>query len=185
MAAHPLKSTMITVLDVSLITMSSALYLDLGDSVSELTLYPRHTSKGSVIRTVTGSSSEGPAMTIRLFHVVTALVSTCSRRMSRAARKLSRRRSSIIHKKKVTQLRADGFGDADSDSDGEREEYMRGDVGVWRRTILMGEKCQPLNFSGVIYYDADGRRLSEVPTPRSPLRSPLLSFAQKSPLTAD
>ncbi|URE12939.1 hypothetical protein MUK42_23571 [Musa troglodytarum] len=115
-------------------------------------------------------------MAIRLLHVVTALVSTCSRRMSLAARKLSRRRSSIIHK-------ADGFGDADSD--GERQEDMRGDVGVWRRTILMGEKCQPLNFSGVIYYDADGRRLSEVPTPRSPLRSPLLPFAQKSPLTAD
>ncbi|KAJ8476095.1 hypothetical protein OPV22_019822 [Ensete ventricosum] len=122
-------------------------------------------------------------MAIRLLHVVTALVSTCSRRMSRAATKLSRRRSSIIRKKKATQLRADGFGDADSD--GEREEDMRGDVEVWRRTILMGEKCQPLNFSGVIYYDADGRRLSEVPTPRSPLRSPLLSFAQKSPSTAD
>nr|XP_009403941.2 PREDICTED: uncharacterized protein LOC103987376 [Musa acuminata subsp. malaccensis] len=135
------------------------------------------------IRTVMGSNSGGPAMTTRLLHVVTALVSTCSKRMSRAARKLSRRRSSITHKKKVTQLRVDGFGDADSD--GEREEYTRGDVGVWRRTILMGEKCQPLNFSGVIYYDADGRRLSEVPTPRSPLRSPLLSFAQKSPSTAD
>ncbi|RWW10333.1 hypothetical protein BHE74_00020162 [Ensete ventricosum] len=136
-----------------------------------------------VIRTVTWSRSGGPAMAIRLLHVVTALVSTCSRRMSRAATKLSRRRSSIIRKKKATQLRADGFGDADSD--GEREEDMRGDVEVWRRTILMGEKCQPLNFSGVIYYDADGRRLSEVPTPRSPLRSPLLSFAQKSPSTAD
>lgn len=58
------------------------------------------------------------------------------------------------------------------------------DDGVWRRTILMGEKCQPLDFSGVIYYDADGRRLSEVPTPRSPMRSPLPSFAARSPVTA-
>lgn len=38
----PLEVNYDTVLDVSLITMSSALYLDLGDSISELTLYPRH-----------------------------------------------------------------------------------------------------------------------------------------------
>lgn len=75
-----------------------------------------------------------------------------------------------------------GFGD--EDTEGEPEEEMQGEDGVWRRTILMGEKCQPLDFSGVIYYDADGRQLAAVPTPRSPLRSPLPSFAQKSPVTA-
>jgi hypothetical protein len=41
---------------------------------------------------------------------------------------------------------------------------------VWRNTILMGEKCRPLNFSGAIHYDSDGRL---TPTPRSPMRSPL------------
>ncbi|CAN6201642.1 unnamed protein product [Urochloa humidicola] len=45
--------------------------------------------------------------------------------------------------------------------------------GVWRKEILMGERCQPLDFSGVIYYDADGRRLAHPPPPRSPMRSPL------------
>ncbi|PKA61344.1 hypothetical protein AXF42_Ash020320 [Apostasia shenzhenica] len=44
---------------------------------------------------------------------------------------------------------------------------------VWRRTIMMGEKCQPLEFSGVIYYDADGQRVPAAP--RSPLRRPLPS----------
>nr|ACG29454.1 hypothetical protein [Zea mays] len=37
----------------------------------------------------------------------------------------------------------------------------------------MGERCQPLDFSGVIYYDAEGRRLAQPPPPRSPMRSPL------------
>jgi hypothetical protein len=45
--------------------------------------------------------------------------------------------------------------------------------GVWRKEIMMGERCQPLEFSGAIYYDAEGRRLEQPPTPRSPLRSPL------------
>jgi len=47
------------------------------------------------------------------------------------------------------------------------------EAGVWRKEILMGERCQPLDFSGVIYYDAEGRRLAHPPPPRSPLRSPL------------
>jgi hypothetical protein len=52
----------------------------------------------------------------------------------------------------------------------------RGDadhVGLWRKEILMGERCQPLDFSGAIYYDAEGRRLAHPPPPRSPMRSPL------------
>ncbi|KAG0456615.1 hypothetical protein HPP92_024403 [Vanilla planifolia] len=44
-----------------------------------------------------------------------------------------------------------------------------GEEEVWRRTIMMGEKCQPLEFSGVIYYDGNGRRVADVP--RSPFRS--------------
>ncbi|GJN28871.1 hypothetical protein PR202_gb17043 [Eleusine coracana subsp. coracana] len=47
------------------------------------------------------------------------------------------------------------------------------EVGLWRKEILMGERCQPLDFSGVIYYDAEGRRLAHPPPPRSPMRSPL------------
>ncbi|OVA06761.1 hypothetical protein BVC80_8989g31 [Macleaya cordata] len=47
-----------------------------------------------------------------------------------------------------------------------------GDGGLWQRGIIMGEKCQPPDFSGVIYYDVDGKQLSEIP-PRSPRTSPL------------
>ncbi|XP_076907982.1 uncharacterized protein LOC143564658 [Bidens hawaiensis] len=48
-----------------------------------------------------------------------------------------------------------------------------GEGGLWQREILMGVKCQPPEFSGVIYYDCDGRRVSEF-TPRSP-RSPRIA----------
>ncbi|XP_051144172.1 uncharacterized protein LOC127260484 [Andrographis paniculata] len=51
-------------------------------------------------------------------------------------------------------------------------------AGVWRKAILMGEKCQPLDFSGVIFYDYDGNRVSELP--KSPCRA--AAFAAGSPL---
>ncbi|KAL1221594.1 hypothetical protein V5N11_026212 [Cardamine amara subsp. amara] len=47
----------------------------------------------------------------------------------------------------------------------DEEEY-----GIWQREILMGGKCEPLDHSGVIYYDCSGHQLKEVP-PRSPRAS--------------
>ncbi|XP_010500442.1 PREDICTED: uncharacterized protein LOC104777816 [Camelina sativa] len=44
--------------------------------------------------------------------------------------------------------------------------------GLWQREILMGGKCEPLDFSGVIYYDCNRRLLNEVP-PRSPRSLPV------------
>lgn len=43
---------------------------------------------------------------------------------------------------------------------------------IWRKTIIMGEKCDPLDFSGAIYYDSEGNLVADRP-PKSPLRSPL------------
>ncbi|KAF3792345.1 hypothetical protein EJ110_NYTH00508 [Nymphaea thermarum] len=48
--------------------------------------------------------------------------------------------------------------------------------GVWKRAILMGERCQPPDFSGAIYYDERGKRLPKFP-PKSPRgSSPLANF---------
>ncbi|CAI8604084.1 unnamed protein product [Vicia faba] len=47
---------------------------------------------------------------------------------------------------------------------------------LWKKTILMGEKCQPLEFSGAIFYDSEGNQLSE--PPRTPRISPLLSLGK-------
>ncbi|KAF3437323.1 hypothetical protein FNV43_RR20076 [Rhamnella rubrinervis] len=53
-----------------------------------------------------------------------------------------------------------------------------GDGGVWQRAILMGDKCEPLDFSGVIYYDSHGNQLNEVPL-KSPRASPLPGYLQR------
>ncbi|KAH7650610.1 hypothetical protein IHE45_20G000500 [Dioscorea alata] len=134
-----------------------------------------------------------------VIHSVTTLMSVCTKHVSRAAKKLRdhstvsasklaaaaapvRRKTMPLiargasylpffkHKKNRKRIRSP----QDEEKEEVEEEYGGG---VWRRSILMGEKCQPLDFSGVIYYDNNGKQLSEIPTPRSPLRSPLPSFA--------
>lgn len=52
---------------------------------------------------------------------------------------------------------------------------FRVEGGVWRKEILMEERCQSLDFSGMIYYDVAGRRLEQPPPPRALLHSPLPS----------
>ncbi|KAF5958403.1 hypothetical protein HYC85_005628 [Camellia sinensis] len=42
---------------------------------------------------------------------------------------------------------------------------------VWRRTIMMGEKCRPMDFSGKILYDCNGNLLSDSPHDQSRRKS--------------
>ncbi|KAI4344045.1 hypothetical protein L6164_011320 [Bauhinia variegata] len=58
----------------------------------------------------------------------------------------------------------------------EKEEW--GDGGIWQKAILMGDKCQPLDFSGVIYYDSKGQRLKEIPF-KSPRASPMPGYLSR------
>ncbi|RDX70115.1 hypothetical protein CR513_50675, partial [Mucuna pruriens] len=53
-----------------------------------------------------------------------------------------------------------------------REGKDWGNGGVWQKAILMGDKCEPLDFSGVIYYDSNGKQVNQMPL-RSPRASPL------------
>ncbi|KAK4257319.1 hypothetical protein QN277_006922 [Acacia crassicarpa] len=53
-----------------------------------------------------------------------------------------------------------------------------GDGGVWQKAILMGDKCQPLDFSGVIYYDSKGKQMNEIPL-KSPRASPLPGYLSR------
>ncbi|KAJ0232519.1 hypothetical protein HA466_0290140 [Hirschfeldia incana] len=52
--------------------------------------------------------------------------------------------------------------------------------GLWQREILMGGKCEPLDFSGVIHYDRNGRQLREMPrgTP-FPVTQPVLKTGRR------
>jgi hypothetical protein len=119
-------------------------------------------------------------MGMSLRHAVAALMGTCARRLSRAARRLHLRpRQGIaasFSSRAIVPFLGGGarksLSSSKSKSKGKKAAEEDAD-GVWRKEIMMGERCQPLNFSGVIYYDAEGRRLAQPPPPRSPLRSPL------------
>ncbi|KAL5214749.1 hypothetical protein ABZP36_003901 [Zizania latifolia] len=102
-------------------------------------------------------------------HVVASLsvlVSFCTRHLSRSGRHLvrdrrcysggadRRRRPAAAPPVPVADYAAAGaFGD-------------KGEA-LWRRTILMGERCKPLDFASAIHYDSFGRRLARPPNPRS------------------
>ncbi|OAY50225.1 uncharacterized protein LOC110615917 [Manihot esculenta] len=84
---------------------------------------------------------------------------------------ISNKAISFIHNKK----RANEDNDVVADS----EQF--GDGGVWQKAILMGDKCQPLDFSGVIYYDSCGKQLNEIPL-RSPRASPMPGYSTRGKL---
>ncbi|PAN07870.1 hypothetical protein PAHAL_1G369200 [Panicum hallii] len=131
-------------------------------------------------------------MGMSLAQAVAALVGTCARRLSRAARRLHHLRprdgaAASFSSRAIVPFLGGGGGvrkalSSSSSSSSSKPKTKRrskaaaedaaGD-GVWRKEIMMGERCQPLDFSGVIYYDAEGRRLAQPPPPRSPMRSPL------------
>jgi len=129
-------------------------------------------------------------MGMSLAQAVAALVGTCARRLSRVARRLHHLRprddgaAASFSSRAIVPFLGGGVRKALSSSPSPSTkskarrrnkaaaEDAAGD-GVWRKEIMMGERCQPLDFSGVIYYDAEGRRLAQPPPPRSPLRSPL------------
>ncbi|KAB2633683.1 hypothetical protein D8674_029930 [Pyrus ussuriensis x Pyrus communis] len=87
---------------------------------------------------------------------------------------------STISNKAITFLHRKKIGE-ESDSRGRlhaEEEEEWGDGGVWQRSILMGDKCEPLAFSGVIYYDIDGKKLNGAPI-RSPRASPMPGYLER------
>nr|CAD1834214.1 unnamed protein product [Ananas comosus var. bracteatus] len=132
-----------------------------------------------------------------LLFSISSLAVTCTRCVSRAARRMhaspSLAKLGLVKKKKAATMvrsiltrgvstvpffdkRRAKSADGDEESSKVGDEFDDDD-GVWRRTILMGEKCQPLDFSGAIHYDCYGRQLEDCPMPRSPLRSAKVSFA--------
>lgn len=50
------------------------------------------------------------------------------------------------------------------------------DSPVWQRTILMGERCEPPVFSGLVFYDECGNRVQDFPlkSPRAAATPPSL-----------
>ncbi|MCL7029489.1 hypothetical protein MKW94_026482 [Papaver nudicaule] len=154
--------------------------------VRQLTLDSIHHHGGGYFHTANVFSSV-PVVAIALFVSATVLVALCARHTIRRRQlateklgcnpndpKLTTSTSTLMKSpgrffatvsNKVYKKKGGGeqYDDDKGDDDG----------GLWQRGILMGEKCQPPDFSGVIYYDVDGRQLSEIP--RSPRAGPFPS----------
>ncbi|XP_030521489.1 uncharacterized protein LOC115734734 [Rhodamnia argentea] len=132
-------------------------------------------------------SSLAKRLSLSLLVSVSTLMAMCSKKASQISRKLIKAKPKSSRFMPKLPLRCPGkqvfitkitrrnkkkaaYGEEDGNE-------VAGDGGVWRRTILMGDRCQPLNFSGVIYYDENGNRLDQLP-PRSPRRpaSPLPGY---------
>ncbi|KAJ1264322.1 hypothetical protein BS78_09G254800 [Paspalum vaginatum] len=110
---------------------------------------------------------------------VCGAVAACTRRISRATRRLLRHRGRVgvgassegsgqrnrqqAHLQAVVAAALCARGAAKIDKRGGGEAAPA----LWSRRILMGERCQPLDFAGAIHYDSFGRRLARPPTPRS------------------
>ncbi|KAH7851347.1 hypothetical protein Vadar_010303 [Vaccinium darrowii] len=126
-------------------------------------------------------------LAIGLMDSMTSLWTTCAKKANRVSKKLrvecrvapgssplakpKKLLATIGHK--ATHFRRKSKRSGNEEEDEESEFGTDGEL--WQRTILMGDKCQPLDFSGVIYYDSKGKQLSEVPM-RSPRASPLPSY---------
>ncbi|KAB1212676.1 hypothetical protein CJ030_MR5G009718 [Morella rubra] len=95
-----------------------------------------------------------------------------SKRPKQLLTTISNKAINFMHKKKISEE-----GSASESGGPELENW--GDGGVWQRAILMGDKCEPLDFSGVIYYDSCGNQLNEVPS-RSPRASPLPGYLTRA-----
>ncbi|KAI3411416.1 uncharacterized protein J3R85_018053 [Psidium guajava] len=96
------------------------------------------------------------------------------RRPKKLLSNISNKAIAFVHGRKKGTARGGEESEADSS-----EELCFGDGGVWQRSILMGDKCQPLNFSGVIYYDEEGKKLDQAPL-RSPRASPLPGYLARA-----
>ncbi|KAK4772004.1 hypothetical protein SAY86_013779 [Trapa natans] len=139
---------------------------------------------------------------VGMFLSIIALVALCAKPSGRIKRSLdrlptsstlpaARKPAQVYHlPKQLLALNGnhkDPIQTASSKGKGKEAMEEYGEGGVWQRSILMGEKCQPPEFSGAIYYDSQGNQLPEPPT-RSPRASPLpsnyyfyVADVQKSP----
>ncbi|KAL6614953.1 hypothetical protein ACP70R_037223 [Stipagrostis hirtigluma subsp. patula] len=93
-------------------------------------------------------------------------VAACAGRVARATRRLLHPRRRLRRSVSLClgrQLAPAYGGSNGAGAGGDREEDGEG---LWRRTILMGQRCEPLDFPGAIHYDSLGRRLPAPPRPR-------------------
>ncbi|KAL0431379.1 UNVERIFIED_CONTAM: hypothetical protein Sradi_0763900 [Sesamum radiatum] len=71
----------------------------------------------------------------------------------------------LLMAKMISWRKVEDVGEAEEycyrEGEGEEEEEEGEDGVVWKKTIIKGEKCRPLDFSGRILYDNDGNLLPD------------------------
>lgn len=109
--------------------------------------------------------------TIGIFVSIFALVALCARRGTKSS--TSSRYDHDLYEVEATKKTTNNHNNNNKKNELEvdpmdivDETEGFGEGGLWQKDILMGEKCQPLEFSGVIYYDNYGKKISQ--PPRSP-----------------
>lgn len=134
-------------------------------------------------------------LAIGLFVSVSFLVALCAKHARQVPRKYTSKTSdpnitksplpspkqlitTISHKAMMPLVNAKKWSSGqESDSGVRGNSKGNEESGLWQKAILMGERCQPPEFSGVIYYDYSGNRIPEMPkSPRATSMSPLRNF---------
>ncbi|KAG9141696.1 hypothetical protein Leryth_025896 [Lithospermum erythrorhizon] len=110
---------------------------------------------------------------IGMFACVTFLVALCAKHAKKISRKYMHETSdpkvTPSHNKNNNNKNSEGYIEEGGKSKSYKNQEKLEEGGLWQKAILMGEKCQPPDFSGVIYYDPHGNRISELP--RTPYRT--------------
>ncbi|CAM8977122.1 unnamed protein product [Rhodiola kirilowii] len=125
-----------------------------------------------------------PAKPVPL-RVLAALMASLERRASRVSGKFRAKAADsrrLLLSVSSRIMRSGYGGERKSGADSEEDEGEC--CAIWQKAILMGDRCQPPDFSGVIYYDENGKRVDQFPF-RSPRNSPLPSYVAAAAAAAE
>lgn len=119
-----------------------------------------------MVRCAKQASRISNKLKLKLHRIPAPSFSMMKRRPKELLATLSNKAKSVAGRKKKSY---DGCGSTQAKTAVEivMEEEEEEEYGIWQRKILMGDKCEPLCYSGVIFYDCSGHQVKELP-PRSP-----------------
>ncbi|KAG5603751.1 hypothetical protein H5410_025243 [Solanum commersonii] len=97
-------------------------------------------------------------LAIGLFFSIIAIVALCAKHAKKSKTNIISE-SKIVPKFSSPQQLSPNMTKKGGEFSDEVSGEVAGDKkGLWQKTIIMGEKCKPPQFSGVIYYDCSGNR---------------------------